>query len=373
MLLIGAGVVGRAIAEAHLSRGLAFCLADRDPQAIASVSEWLIGQGADVAHCESPIKDLSMVVVAGDRSPESGLLVIESILEDVGAKRGLFGELQRSVGPGTVLCTNTSTLLISDIASDDLVSPEQVVGLHFFMPVAQRSAVEVVAGDRSSSVAVARATEHAKRLGKRAVHCKDGPGFIVNRILSPYLNQALVLLCRGATAAQIERVARAYGMPLSPLELIDWIGIPTMYHAGKAYWLAFPKRIAPSPLVPALLKRKRLGRASGEGLYDYSGNLRSDELSPLVRELIETYRVDGREFSDGDVLKLLSIPMWIEANKLIQEGVADSMETVDLAVVGGLGFSSSQLWSEFFSELGESQIRNAIHDWKDEFCSMAEG
>jgi 3-hydroxyacyl-CoA dehydrogenase len=189
-------------------------------------------------------------------------------------------------------------------------------------------------------------------------------------MLSPYLNQALLLLCRGATENQIERAALAYGMPLSPLELIDWIGAMTMFHAGRAFANAFPHRIDASPMVPALVKRKRFGRAAGAGLFDYEGGVRSRELSEQASELLEIYRIDDREFTDGEVLRLLSIPMWIEANCLLREGIADSMNTVDLAMAGGLGFTGHTNWSGFFDELGADQIDATIDTWKETFRSM---
>jgi 3-hydroxyacyl-CoA dehydrogenase len=233
-----------------------------------------------------------------------------------------------------------------------------------------RPAVEVVSGPRSEGGAVAAASEHAARIGKQTIPCRDGPGFIVNRMLSPYLNQALWLLCRGASEWQIEHAARAYGMPLSPLELIDWIGTATMYHAGKAFWSAFPKRLEPSPVIPALLKRRRFGRAFGAGLYDYDRGVRSSELAVETCEILHRYRRDPRTFSDGDVLELLTIPMWIEATKLLDEGVADSIATVDLAMAGGLGYNSDVTWSGFFAQLGRSRIADSIERHREQWNSM---
>ncbi|MCS7470345.1 3-hydroxyacyl-CoA dehydrogenase family protein [Stieleria sp. ICT_E10.1] len=372
VLLIGAGVVGRAIADAHAVRNVAFCLADQSAEAIRAAA--IAFDEAGLARRESslPGGSLHAITIGEPKSSDAthAPIVIESIVERCEAKQDLFEMLQSELGKTAVLCSNTSTLLIDEIAGQRLRSAGRVCGMHFFMPVHARAAVEVVAGKRSDDDAIQAVVDHASRLGKRAIRCQDGPGFIVNRMLSPYLNQALLLLCRGATERQIERAALAYGMPMSPLELIDWIGAPTMYHAGKAFTSAFPQRIDPSPMVPALLKRKRLGRAAGGGLFDYQRGQRSRQLSDQTQQLIETYRTDHREFTDGEVLLLLTIPMWIEANCLLKEGVADSMGTVDLAMAGGLGFTSDANWSEFFSELGSEQIDGAISRWQAEFKSM---
>jgi 3-hydroxyacyl-CoA dehydrogenase/enoyl-CoA hydratase/3-hydroxybutyryl-CoA epimerase/3-hydroxyacyl-CoA dehydrogenase/enoyl-CoA hydratase/3-hydroxybutyryl-CoA epimerase/enoyl-CoA isomerase len=137
--------------------------------------------------------------------------------------------------------------------------------------------------------------------------------------------------------------------------------------------MAFPDRLTPSPLVPALLKRKRTGRAVGAGLYDYDDGTRSPDLAPVVYELIETNSVDDRQFSDGEVLQLLSIPMWIEATKLLDQGIAESMDVVDLAIAGGLGYTSDLQFSGFFAEMGQSAIQDAVARWKDDFRSMDAG
>ncbi|QDV44586.1 Fatty acid oxidation complex subunit alpha [Stieleria neptunia] len=377
VLLIGAGVVGRAIADAHAARNLPFCLADQSEEAIRAAARAFDEAGYATRDGSlaggSPLPESLHAITVGDPSSTDATtapIVIESIVERCEVKQEMFAALQAGLGETAVLCSNTSTLLIDEIAGRRLRSPGRVCGMHFFMPVHARAAVEVVAGKRSDDDAIQAVVDHAARLGKRAIRCQDGPGFIVNRMLSPYLNQALLLLCRGASERQIERAALAYGMPMSPLELIDWIGAPTMYHAGKAFTSAFPQRIDPSPMVPALLKRKRLGRDSGGGLFDYDRGRRSQQLSDPTQQLIETYRTDRRAFSDGDVLLLLTIPMWIEATCLLKEGVADSMSTVDLAMAGGLGFTSDANWSEFFAELGTERIDDAISRWQSEFKSM---
>lgn len=371
-LLVGAGVVGNAIANAHLDRGVPFCLADQNENALAEASRDWSRSGVEVRQASLPLEGLSAIVVgrhdsATDQQP---LIVIESIIEKLDAKQELFSSIQKTVGDDAVLCSNTSTLQIDSIAGKQLVSPGQVCGLHFFMPVHARAAVEVVSGKRTSDGAIAAAVTHAKRIGKQPIRCNDGPGFIVNRMLSPYLNQALLLLCRGATESQLERAALAYGMPMSPLELIDWIGAPTMFHAGRAFANAYPQRINPSPMVPGLVKKKRLGRAAGAGMYDYAGGVRSQSLAAETQALVEMYRTGNQAFADGDVLLLLSIPMWIEATSLIESGIAESMNVVDLAMAGGLGFTGHVCWSAFFSELGEQQIDSAIDRWKDAYRSM---
>ena len=371
VLLIGCGVVGQAIAEAHLAAGVPFVLLDQDSDALESAAKRIEKLGGDVSGVELPLPKLFAmeVRVLGTPPDVPNVMAIESIVEKLDVKRALFAQLQAAFGEELVLCSNTSTLRIDEIA-EGLRLPERIAGMHFFMPVHQRAAVEVVRGQQTSPETDEAVQTHARMIGKQAIVCRDSPGFIVNRMLSPYLNQSLLLLCRGAAPSQIERAALAYGMPLSPLELIDWIGAPTMFHAGRAFWQAFPSRIDPSPLVPAMIKANRLGRACGRGIYDYCEGERSSSVADETMQLIERYQMPVRSWSDGEILVLLSIPMWIEARHLLEAGVVPSMASIDLAMAGGLGYSSDHSWSQFFAELGDNAIDQAMTQWSSTFRSM---
>ncbi|MDM4014669.1 3-hydroxyacyl-CoA dehydrogenase [Roseiconus lacunae] len=376
-LLIGAGVVGVAIAEAHFAAKRAFCLGDANASSLEQAANYFSQHGGNVESLPELLDGLHLIAVSpplreGEAEPEPlpSLMVIESVNEQLAVKQDLLGKLSRVLQNDAILCSNTSTLRIDEIAAGREVDAHRLCGMHFFMPVHQRAGVEIVAGGGTDAEVLEQAVEYAGAIHKRAIRCKDGPGFIVNRMLSPYLNQALLLLCRGATAEQIERVAVAYGMPLSPLELIDWIGATTMFHAGRAYINAFPQRVDPSPMIPGLLKRKRLGRASGCGLYDYDRGERSQNLSDAAAELVETYRTANHDYSDGDVLRLLAIPMWIEAQQILNDQIAESMEQIDAAMVGGLGFNSHERWSSIFEEIGENEIDAAMAVFGDQFAAM---
>ena len=371
VLLIGAGVVGNAVAATHFDCQIPFVLADQQQDLIDQVGQELMQRGASIKPIDLGFTNLPAIAIDGrcDQEKSDSLIVIESIVEQLSAKQSLFAELQRRMPADAVLCSNTSTLQISDIAAT-CKDPQQICGLHFFMPVQSRWGVELIVSPETSQHALDTATRHAEQIGKRIIRCCDGPGFVVNRMLSPYLNQALLLLCRGAKAEQLEHVARAYGMPLSPIELIDWIGIPTMYHAGKVFWSAFPQRIDPSPVIPAMLKRKLLGRAVGRGFYTYEHGVRSESICDDAIKVINDYRVDCPCLTDGDVLELLSIPMWNESKAILHDGVADSMATIDAAMSGGLGYCAGEPWSEFFQSLGQSRLEKSMSRWASQFRSM---
>ena len=386
VVLVGTGVVGRAILDAHLAAGVSVCIADVDAAALHSavnalrldVNAWrkqptAIGDMDAIAliHVSDQV-NLSNQVKLSNQAPASSpsrCLVIESIVERLAVKQSFFRAAEEAFGPDAVLCSNTSTLRIGSI-SEGLQSPDRVCGMHFFMPVDQRHAVEVVRTDVVSDATIAACTAHAKRIGKSPLLVRDSPGFIVNRLLSPYLNQAILLLAHGIDEGRIEAAARAYGMPMSPLELSDWIGTRTMFDAGRAFWQAFPHRIDPSPISPAMVKQKRGGRAGGCGFYDYEDGKRSDRLAPETKAIIQKYALPPITASDEDLVQLLSIPMWIESQCALESGVVDSASDFDLAMSGGLGYRSPQGWTGFFAAVGDDAMATSIEKWSADFKSM---
>lgn len=361
--LVGAGVVGRAIAKAHIDAGVSFSIADQSEEALRkAVCEWRLNNDLwsvsaviQIGQCLPAIQ-----IVSTTDSPESSTpIVIESIVERLEVKRSFFADAEQIFGDDAILCSNTSTLRIGAIA-EKLERPARFCGMHFFMPVEQRPAVEVIRGELTDNSTVHECSEHARRIQKEPLAVGDGPGFIVNRLLSPYLNEAMLMLGRGVTAERIERAALAYGMPMSPLELIDWIGIRTMFDAGRVYWQSFPTRVDPSPMLSGMVKKKHFGRFTGGGFYDYDDDRRSQCLSPLAVELCETYRRDVITLSDDDVRHILSITMWIEAAIAFRDRVATSHQQFDLAMRGGLGYQSNGTWLEYFESIGSQKIVEII-------------
>ncbi|MDG2220392.1 MAG: 3-hydroxyacyl-CoA dehydrogenase family protein [Rubripirellula sp.] len=371
--LIGAGIIGREILRAHTDAGVSVWIIDQSADAVRQAinslelanDQWQVDQpmllpGNSVAvylqHCD-------------DRQPREHSIVIESIVERLDAKRAFFSTAQTWFGDDAVLCSNTSNLRISEIA-EVINDPSRFAGMHFFMPVDRRPATEVVRGKQTSEATIQACCRHAQRIKKPSLIVADSPGFIVNRLLSPYLNESLLLLCRGVTGEQIERAALAYGMPMSPLELIDYIGTRTMFDAGRAFWQAFPDRLSPSPMLAGLIKRKRLGRNVGLGLYDYQDGKRSSHLADETIELSKKYSRHEQAFDDDDVVELLSVPMWIEAALARRDGITNQDEHFNLAMRGGLGYAPERNWLDFFDTMGSDRIIAATQKWSPISASM---
>jgi 3-hydroxybutyryl-CoA dehydrogenase len=197
--------------------------------------------------------------------------VIEAIVEELSAKRALFAELERICGPDTVLATNTSALSVTEIASATS-TPERVIGLHFFNPAPLMPLVEVVRAELSSEDAVATGLDVVERLGKVAVPCHDTPGFVVNRVLIPLLNDCVRVLDESRVSPQALDTAmtNGAGWPMGPCTLLDLVGVDVHVHASEALYEKLREpRMAPPPRLVAMRNAGLLGRKSGRGFFAY--------------------------------------------------------------------------------------------------------
>jgi 3-hydroxybutyryl-CoA dehydrogenase len=200
-------------------------------------------------------------------------LVIEAVFEDLAVKHDLFGRIEGVVAHDTVLATNTSALSVTEIAAS-LAHPERVAGMHFFNPAPVLPLVEIIRGQVTSAEAFDTAYAFAERIGKDPIACDDTPGFVVNRILIPVLNDAVQVLEEGtASAEDIDKGMKlGTGWPIGPLALIDLIGIDVHVHVCEALWNAYREpKFAPPPRLVRMTKAGLLGRKSGEGFYRYDG------------------------------------------------------------------------------------------------------
>lgn len=360
VFIVGAGVVGQAIAQNHLRRGFAVTLIEQSADRLQAACQQL-ASSAEATHteiaswqgesfqCQIMPRSSENSRVKGPHDarlhekPDACKIVIESIIEKREPKQAFFALASTAFDGKVILGTNTSTLPLSDVFCDvDSAERSACVGLHFFMPVVDRPLIEVVRIAETSDHAISEISHYARLLGKSTLVLRDSPGFIVNRMLVPYLNESLHLLCSGASAELIQQAATEFGMPMSPLVLMDWIGMATNFHAGRAFWQAFPKRIEPSPLMPAMLKRNIIGRASGVGFFAYENGNPSRELAPPTAELVEQYTRHGREWTLAEVKSRLMVPMLLEAAFIMHDRVAESVDAINLAMCGGLGFRESR-------------------------------
>ena len=192
-------------------------------------------------------------------------LVIEAIVENPEVKKQLYARLEPQLRHDAILASNTSTIPITKLA-EGLKHPERFCGIHFFNPVRKMPLVEVIRGAKTSDETVATAVAYAKNIGKSPIVVNDGPGFLVNRLLLPYMNEALELISEGAEIKAIERAAKEFGMPMGPITLYDVVGLDTAFYAGRVMHEAFPDRIVASPILAAHGRGRPAWAEVGRGL-----------------------------------------------------------------------------------------------------------
>jgi 3-hydroxyacyl-CoA dehydrogenase/enoyl-CoA hydratase/3-hydroxybutyryl-CoA epimerase len=264
-------------------------------------------------------------------------LVIEAVLERMNVKQEVLREVEGRVGADTVLTSNTSSLSVTEMQRA-LARPENFCGMHFFNPVHRMPLVEVVRGELSSDEAVATVFALARRLEKTPVIVRDGPGFLVNRILAPYLNEAGWLLTEGAKVEDIDRALRDFGMPMGPLRLLDEVGLDVARHAGRVMADAFGERLAAPPPMRALEHSKLLGRKGGIGFYRYEGE-QPKGVNPEIYATLGAASASAATPPGADEIRERAVLAMInEAARALGDGIAARPGDVDVAMITGTGF-----------------------------------
>lgn len=367
--IVGAGLMGTTIAAEAVRHQFRVVITDVRSEAVQTAADRI---AAVLAVDQPPAAALVQAVrrrVESTSNP-SRLgrcnVLLESVTEQREVKRSVLAELEPVLAPGAILATNTSTIPIDELASA-LADPSRFCGLHFFHPVRYRPLVEIVRGRHTGLAALTVAETLVRRMGKVPVMVADGPGFLVNRLLFPYLSEALELLRDGVRPQRLEEVALRFGMAMGPLRLLDEIGLDTALLAGRVLYQAFPERIVPSPLLIAMYKSKRWGRKSGAGFFQYPAPPADvpPAVAPGVEELIAAWARQSPPLSDEQALHRLLLPMVLEATRLLAEGKVSSAEDLDRAAVLGLGFPATfggpLAWA---NRLGARQVLRLLEPWE---------
>ncbi len=323
--VIGAGVMGGDIAAWSAFRGMTVTLQDRSEEliqpALDRAKAFFDRRLKDPAAAAAALGRLRMDV-KGDGVADSDV-VIEAIFENVDAKRALYAELEPKLKPDAILATNTSSIKIETLC-ERLLDPSRLVGIHFFNPVAQLQLVEIVQSTSTQPQVVQNALKFTRELDKLPLPCKSAPGFVVNRILTPYVNEALFALEGGIPAAVIDRVGKAFGMPMGPIELTDVVGLDVSLHVGRVLADAFQRRV-PEILVK-LVAQKKLGRKSGEGFYVWRDG--------------KPVKTESPQFAvPADLEDRLLLPMLNEAVACLREGIVEDADLLDAGAIFATGFA----------------------------------
>jgi 3-hydroxyacyl-CoA dehydrogenase/enoyl-CoA hydratase/3-hydroxybutyryl-CoA epimerase len=261
-------------------------------------------------------------------------LVIEAVFEDLEVKRTVLREVEAVARPDTIFASNTSTIPIARIAEASR-HPETVIGMHFFSPVHRMPLLEVITTDRTAKDTTVTVTAFGRRMGKTVIVVQDRPGFFINRILSPYMNETGHLLAAGAPIEDLDRAMTRWGFPVGPVTLLDEVGLDVAVKAGGVMHAAFGDRLAPAIRMDALVQAGRLGRKNGKGFFAYEGGKKKG-----VAE--EVYDILGLARGTGPgaeaVTERLTLAMLNEAARALEEGVVRSPRDGDIGAIFGIGY-----------------------------------
>ena len=261
-------------------------------------------------------------------------MVIEAVVENLDVKRKVLAEFESLAKRDAIFATNTSTLPITEIAAN-AQHPDRVVGMHFFNPVDRMPLVEVIRGQKTSDLSVVTVANFSRKLGKTVVVCNDGPGFVVNRILGPYMNESGFLLEGGNSIESIDKAMVDFGMPMGPMALLDEVGIDVAAKVAVILRERFGNRIQQSRVVEVLYADHRLGKKGGKGLYLYKDGKRLKPDSDVYRLLgiAAPHAVDERIAVERMIFGMVN-----EAALILDEKIVASAAELDLAMIMGTGF-----------------------------------
>ncbi len=356
--IIGAGFMGAGIASIAVQHGSLVRLKDADHARVAK------GYAAvrDVLKERLTRKQINKVqysdymALLGGTVDYSGFgnvdLVIEAVFEDLAVKHQVLRETEAAIKPSAIFATNTSTIPISLIAQASS-RPERVLGMHFFSPVHKMPLLEVITTGETYPQVTATAVAYGKKLGKTVIVVNDGPGFYVNRILSPYLNEAAILLDQGVAIDLIDKAIVDFGFPVGPITLVDEVGLDVATKAGKIMADAFPDRMQPAKSIQSVVAAGRYGRKSKKGFYTYDSNGKKGEVDQTVYSLFlapgsvpvatTITAPNGADTSPTEmpaiqIQQRTVLAMLNEAVRCLSDGIIRSPRDGDVGAVFGIGF-----------------------------------
>jgi 3-hydroxyacyl-CoA dehydrogenase/enoyl-CoA hydratase/3-hydroxybutyryl-CoA epimerase len=340
--VLGAGFMGSGIAAIAAQQGTIVRLKDADlarvGKGLAAVRGILKERLTRRQVTRQEFEDqLSLVGGTVDYSGFRGVdLVIEAVFEDLAVKQQVVREVEAVVPASSVMASNTSTIPIAHIAEAS-AHPDRVLGMHFFSPVHRMPLLEVIEAQATAPQAVATAVAFGKKLGKTVIVVNDSPGFYVNRILAPYLNEAGHLLDAGASVEAIDEAMVDFGFPVGPIALLDEVGLDIAGKSGAIFLDAFGERLAPSEALMQVVESGRLGRKGKKGFYVYDEHGKKGGVDETV---YRTFHESATrvEVPSGEIKQRLSLAMVNEAVRCLEEGIVRSPRDGDVGAVFGIGF-----------------------------------
>jgi 3-hydroxyacyl-CoA dehydrogenase/enoyl-CoA hydratase/3-hydroxybutyryl-CoA epimerase len=382
--ILGAGFMGAGIASVAIQQGTLVRIKDADHGRVAK------GFAAvrDVIKERLTKRQITRVQYSDTMSLLGGTidysgfgnvdLVIEAVFEDINVKHQVLREVEAELKPDAIFASNTSTIPIAQIAQAS-TRPERVIGMHFFSPVHKMPLLEVIEADLTDPGVVASVVAYGKKLGKTVIVVHDGPGFYVNRILTPYINEAGRLLDQGAAIDAIDNALLDFGFPVGPITLIDEVGLDVGSKAGKIMYEAFGERFAPPSSMQAVVASGRYGRKAKKGFYLYDEEGKKGEVDESVYTLLapgarETTAASGNQaqtraqIPPAEIQSRTVLPMLNEAARCLAERVIRSPRDGDVGAVFGFGFPPFRGGPfRYMDTIGVAELVKKLEDLNDRF------
>lgn len=348
--LVGAGVMGGGIAWIFSKNDIQIRIKDITQEAIALGYK----QIAKIYNQLKKIRKITPAQISLKMSKvSSGLdytsfdqtdIVVEAVVENMDIKKKILSELQDQVKDDAIIVSNTSSLSITEM-SQALDNPQRFAGMHFFNPVNRMPLVEVIKGEKTSDETVASVVKLTKKLGKTPIVVKDVPGFLVNRILLPYMNEAAYLLQEGANIVFVDRLIEEFGMPMGPFILADIVGIDVGAKVANSLFEGYGDRMRVADILDELYDNHKelLGKKSGTGFYLHNADDRvkpqvNSQIYNIINALKEQKEITKTKASKTDIVDRCILTMVNEAAKCLEEGVVKNARHLDMAMIMGTGF-----------------------------------
>ncbi|MGZ3772185.1 MAG: 3-hydroxyacyl-CoA dehydrogenase NAD-binding domain-containing protein [Pseudobdellovibrionaceae bacterium] len=342
--ILGAGTMGGGIAYVAADKGIQVRMKDLNMEALGKGLKHASDLWKKLVKRRSIDKyqfnqKMDMISVATDYSGFKNLdVVVEAIVEDMGIKQKVIGECAGQMRPDAIVATNTSSLSVTEMSKGH-PRPEYFAGMHFFNPVDKMPLVEVIRGEKTSDETIATIFELTKKMGKMPVVVKDGPGFLVNRLLLPYMAEAAFLMQEGMSVETVDKAyVKEFGMPMGPFELMDEVGLDVCIKVLKIFKKAFGERIEIAPLMESLEKSGRLGRKNGKGFYTYTPDGKRGEVDQSIYGALglsqPTNPHDTKECIERGIFAMVN-----ECSiAFVEDRIVETPHEVDLAMIMGTGF-----------------------------------
>jgi 3-hydroxyacyl-CoA dehydrogenase/enoyl-CoA hydratase/3-hydroxybutyryl-CoA epimerase len=366
---LGAGVMGGGIAQLFASKNIPVRVKDINYDAVAKAFQ----QASSILYSKVKRRQLSKLEYSHILANITGTvdysgfknvdLVVEAIVEDLEIKKRVLAELESQLSAEALIVSNTSSLSIDEMATA-LARPQRFLGMHFFNPVHKMPLVEIIRGQHTSDSAVAAVFQLTRQLGKTPLVVKNGPGFLVNRLLVPYMVEAITLIEEGHAPQKVDQVMVNFGMPMGPLELFDEVGIDVAYKVAKILNRFMSDRMADSQVLDKLVHDQRLGKKSGLGFYRYHD--KKKQTDPAIQQYISIRQ--KTTLNDQELIGRMVYPIINEAARCLQDKVVGRPQDVDVAMVFGTGFAPFRGGLLRYADtMGISKIVDTLHKFTGQY------